>query len=186
MRRILLGSFCFFLISAVAEPLLAQCSGKGLFARRLQDGQIEYCWYGTHYTEANAPEKVRAFFAKAVERRRAADQRRANSRRSSTTRRSARGQASTSQAPTSQPRAVSSVAASTKPVAAPISIDLFASIKTGADRDDVIAKLGRPHGSIGNLGDDGTEESWSYRLPDGRIAKVRLDKGKVTAIQLPE
>ncbi len=173
MLRILLWFLCFFLIVAVSEPLSAQCSGKGTFARRTKDGQIEYCWHGTHYTEATAPANVRAFFAKAVARSNEARKRSAGRRRTA------------SPARVSQPRAVSNVTASTKPVAAPVDADLIASIETGTDRDDVIAKLGRPHGSIANLGDEGTEEAWSYRLPDGGIAKVRLDRGKVTAVQLP-
>jgi hypothetical protein len=78
------------------------------------------------------------------------------------------------------------VSAVTIPVAAPVSADLFASIETGDDSEDVIAKLGRPHGSISNLGDDGKEEAWSYQLSGGGIGKVRLDQGKVIAVELPQ
>lgn len=185
LRRIPLWFLCFFMISAVAEPLLAQgkCSGKGTFARRTKDGQIEYCWHGTYYTEASAPGNVRAFFAEAVARSNAA----ARKRRARSERTASQAQTPQSTAVnSSRPSTVGSVTASTKPVAAPVDADLIASIETGTDGDEVIAKLGRPHGSIGNLGDEGTEEAWSYRLPDGGIAKVRLDRGKVTAVQLPQ
>lgn len=176
MRRILSGPVCVFLILVVAQPLLAQgkCSGKGTFARGLSGGGVEYCWHGKHYTESNAPANVKAFFAEAVAKRKAANKQSSGS------------QPTASRARTTRAAAGPSVAVSTKPVAAPVGTDLIASIETGTDRDAVIAKLGRPHGSISNLGEEGTEEAWSYKLPDGGIAKVRLDQGKVIAVQLPQ
>jgi hypothetical protein len=122
---------------------------------------------------SDCPRHVRAFFAKAVAKSNASRKRNASSQRTS------------SQARSPRPSTTNSVAVSTKPVTPPVGADLFASTETGTDRDDVLAKLGPPHGSISNLGDDGTEESWSYRLPDG-MAKVRLDRGKVMAVQLPQ
>jgi hypothetical protein len=70
-------------------------------------------------------------------------------------------------------------------VVTPVRADLVASIEPGTDSEVVLAKLGQPHGSISNLGDDGQQEAWSYQLPDGGIAKLRLDQGKVIAVNLP-
>jgi hypothetical protein len=175
MYRILTCLFCSILITALAEPLVAQvkvtykCISTGRYWKRQNKGPIRYCWDGTYYSEQTVPEHVKAFFAKSAAQRNAAMRRDAGGVRAS-----------------SQPTTpANTVAASTKPVAAPVGADLFASIETGAESEDVLAKLGRPHGSMSNLGDEGTEEVWSYRLPDGGVAKLRLDRGKVIAVQLP-
>jgi hypothetical protein len=193
MRRILLWSSCLIL-SAVAGPLVAQsggtdkCSGKGNSAVRTSTGDYEYCWHGTHYTESNAPGNVTAFFANVVAKGKAPAVSNDLSSPPPDSPEPAVPAAPTPvpAAPTPQPTPVRRVTAGTQPVAPTVNADLFAAIETGDDSEDVLAKLGRPHGSISNLGEEGTEEVWSYQLPGGGQAKVRLERGKVIAVQLPQ
>ena len=64
-----------------------------------------------------------------------------------------------------------------------VAADALAAITSGVSREDVLSKLGEPNGRYSITGDEGTRESFTYALDDGRDVVVRLLNGKVTTVQ---
>lgn len=72
------------------------------------------------------------------------------------------------------------------PVAAPVTRAKASEVQPGMDRAAVEAILGKPHGSMSIPEDDGLVEVLSYTLNDKSMAKVRLEKGKVVSVKIPD
>lgn len=86
---------------------------------------------------------------------------------------------------TAQIGARPAVELSSKPKVEPVAPALFEGLTAGIERNEVVQRLGPPHGQIGNLGSEGDEESLTYLLAGGGQASVRLKSGKVVAVRLP-
>jgi hypothetical protein len=59
-------------------------------------------------------------------------------------------------------------------------------IQPGMDRAEVERILGKPHSAMAVTGVDGMVETLSYRLEDHGTARVRIEKGKVVSVTIPE
>jgi hypothetical protein len=71
-------------------------------------------------------------------------------------------------------------------IAPPVSRALASHVQVGMDRTAVEGILGKPHGSMSIPEDDGLVEVLTYTLDDKGTAKVRLEKGKVVWVKIPE
>lgn len=169
-----------------------------------------YCWDGTHYSRADGgvpafvlnywveKDQERARIQREIDERGAdlRNQVAANRARLDADRR-AQGLptheeirsnpelARSSRMRTAQMGANPAVEASSKPKVEPVAPALFEGLTAGIERNEVVRRLGPPHGQIGNLGSEGNEESLTYLLAGGGQASVRLKDGKVVAIRLP-
>jgi hypothetical protein len=72
------------------------------------------------------------------------------------------------------------------PVIPPSSRAKVSEIQPGMDRAEVERILGKPHSAMAVTGVDGMVETLSYRLEDHGTARVRIEKGKVVSVKIPE
>lgn len=64
-----------------------------------------------------------------------------------------------------------------------IAVQAYSTITVGATRADVLARLGEPNSRYAITDDDGTRESFTYDLDDGRTVMIHLLAGKVTELR---
>jgi YD repeat-containing protein len=63
-----------------------------------------------------------------------------------------------------------------------VSPEALAAITVGANREDVLSRLGEPSSRFAITDDDGTRESFTYDLASGATVEIRLLAGKVTKV----
>jgi hypothetical protein len=78
---------------------------------------------------------------------------------------------------------LSTVAPAEIAAAVPVSPEVFASIGVGMARSAALDKLGKPAGSITIPDDNGFVEIWTYKMTDGRTAKLNLENGIVKTLE---
>ena len=69
-------------------------------------------------------------------------------------------------------------------IAPPVSRAKATEVQVGMDRAAVEGILGKPHGAMSIVEDDGLVEVLNYALDDKGTAKVRLEKGKVVSVKM--
>ena len=72
------------------------------------------------------------------------------------------------------------------PALQPVSIEDFASVKTGAPRSEVLTLLGQPYAKIVIPEDSSTREIFRYRNGSVMVGTIELIDGKVEAIKQAE
>jgi hypothetical protein len=161
--------------------------GKGRYVTSHNGGEKHYCFDGKHYSASTGgvPASILEYWANSE--RESARISEEVQRKTAHLRTSGAAQRSAVRSGTgSGAQASPSVEQSVRPAARPVPLDLIRGLEAGAGRVAVVETLGAPHGSLGNLGSEGDEESLTYLVEGGGRATIRLKQGKVSAVRLPE